>query len=253
MSSSSTSSGSNPFTVVAVVAITAAIAQLVNIKSHVPVMLDLGNSNFSTWRTFFLIAFRKFGILDHVDGTRLSQLMLDDAEWTQVDTCIVSWLYTTLSPDLSAVIQPADDAYTAWTAITDQFLDNVVQRTVQARQAFHALSQEDMTITEYCGKIKVLSDTLRDVGAPVSDPDLVVSLLSDLNDKFGNCITNISAARPGMTFRQGRSFLLQEESWMNNRAKKVATTTLLSAARSTGAPPAMPATGSAPSPPSPAP
>jgi hypothetical protein len=241
MSASSSSSGTNPFAAATAVAISAATAQLINIKSHVPVMLDLGDSNFGTWRTFFLIAFRKFSVLDHID------LMLDDAEWTQIDTCIVSWLYTTLSSDLlSVVIQPTDDAYTTWTAITDQFLDNVVYRTVQARQQFHGLHQGDMTITTYCGQLKVLTDTLRDIGAPVSDPDLVVSLLSGLNDKFANCVTTISAARPRMTFRQARSFLLQEEIWMNTRAQKAATTAPLSSSRSTGTSPATPAAGSAP-------
>ena len=101
---------------------------------------------------------------------------------------------------------------------------------------------------EYCGQLKVLTDTLRDVGAPVSDPDLVVSLLSGLNDKFANCVTTISAARPRMTFRQARSFLLQEEIWMNTRAQKAAATALLSSSRSTGASPATPAAGSAPHP-----
>jgi len=38
--------------------------------------------------------------------------MIADTEWTQVDSCIVSWLYT------------------AWTTIGSQFLDNIVQRTV---------------------------------------------------------------------------------------------------------------------------
>ena len=80
MSANSTSSGTNPFAAAAAVAITAATSQLINIKSHVPVTLDLGDSNFDTWHTFFLIAFRKFGILDHIDGTRFSHLMLDDAE-----------------------------------------------------------------------------------------------------------------------------------------------------------------------------
>jgi len=61
-----------------------------------------------------------------------------------------------------------------------------------------------MTLTEYCGQLKVLTDTLRDVGAPVSDPDLVVSLLSGLNDKFGNCVTTIFAARPRMPFFPAR-------------------------------------------------
>ncbi|CAO2148397.1 unnamed protein product [Urochloa humidicola] len=107
-----------------------------------------------------------------------------------------------------------------------------------------------MTIKGYCSRIKVLSDTLRDVGAPVSNPDLVVSLLSGLNDKFGHCVTTISAARPRMTYLQAQSFLLQEESWMNNRAKKAAATSLLSSA---GASSATPAAGSAPRPQLPAP
>ena len=48
-----------------------------------------------------------------------------------MDSCIVSWLYTTLSSELlSAVVQPHDDAYTAWMTIGSQFLDNIVQRTV---------------------------------------------------------------------------------------------------------------------------
>ncbi|CAO2162620.1 unnamed protein product [Urochloa humidicola] len=132
MSASSKLSGLNPFAAAPAVAITTTTAQLINIKSHVPVTLDLGDSNFSTWRTFFLIAFRKFGVLDHVDGTRFSNLMLDDAEWTQIDTCIISWLYSTLSSDLLiAVIQPNDDAYAAWTAITDQFLDNAVHKLIR--------------------------------------------------------------------------------------------------------------------------
>jgi len=44
----------NPFAAAAAVAISAATAQLINIKSHVPVTLDLGDSNFGTWRTFYL-------------------------------------------------------------------------------------------------------------------------------------------------------------------------------------------------------
>jgi hypothetical protein len=54
------------------------------------VTLDLGDSNFGTWRTFFNIAFRKFGLVDHVDGTVDARAMLANAEWTPIDTCIVS-------------------------------------------------------------------------------------------------------------------------------------------------------------------
>lgn len=200
MSSTTSSGDTNPF---GAVAISASMAQLINIKSHVPATLDLGDSNFSTWRIFFNIAFRKFGLVDHIDGTVDAHAMLGDAEWTQIDTCIVSWLYSTLSVDLlRAVLQPDDNAYTAWTSIASQFLDNAVQRTMQARQALHALHQADMSITEYCGQLKSLADTLRDVGSPLTDQDLVVNLLSGLNEKFANCVSNIWSSRPPMTFLQ---------------------------------------------------
>ncbi|CAN6235651.1 unnamed protein product [Urochloa humidicola] len=235
MESSSSSSGdTNPFAVGSV-AISAATAQLINIKSHVPVTLDLGDSTFGTWRTFFNIAFRKFGLVDHVDGSTDARLMIHDAEWTQIDTCIVSWLYATLSTDLlTAVLQPEDDAYTAWNAICNQFLDNAIQRTALVRQAFHALHQADMSVTKYCGQIKTMANKLRDVGSPLLDQELVIALLSGLNDKFAHCISTISAARPPMKFLQAQSFLLQEEAWIANRAQKVASTALLAATRSAG-------------------
>ncbi|CAN6209665.1 unnamed protein product [Urochloa humidicola] len=173
MSSGSSSSGStNPFTVDSV-AISASVAQLINIKSHVPVTLDQASLSFSTWRTFFHIALRKFGLMDHIDGTVDSRLKFDDPEWLQIDSCVVSWLYATLSSDLlNAVLQPNDDAYTAWNSITSLFLDNVVLRATQARQRLHALSQGDLSVGDYCGQIKHFADILRDVGASLTDQEI---------------------------------------------------------------------------------
>ena len=123
--------------------------------------------------------------------------MRHDHEWMQIDTCIISWLYTTLSTDLlNVIIQPDHDALSAWTAICNQFLDNAVQRSVHLRQELHALHQADMSITAYCGRLKELADNLRELGSPLSNPDLVVILLSGLNDKFASCISTISASNP---------------------------------------------------------
>jgi len=231
MSSSSSSSSTNPFAPQPV-AISATTAQLINIKSHVYVILDLGGDNFRTWRTFFLIAFRKFGLMDHVDGTVDARLQFDDTEWIQIDICIVSWLYSTLSDELlSAVIQPNDDAYTVWSTIGSQFLDNVIQRTAQARQRLHALSQGDLSVTDYCANIKRVADVLRDLGSPLTDQELVITLLSGLSDKLAHCAPTISVSR--MPFLQARSFLHQEEAWIADRAQKTASTALLSTARST--------------------
>ena len=41
-----------------------------------------------------------------------------------------------------------------------------------------------MNISEYCGRLKRLADTLYDCGAAVSDPALVINTLRGLNNKF---------------------------------------------------------------------
>ncbi|KAK1653738.1 hypothetical protein QYE76_071543 [Lolium multiflorum] len=100
--------------------VSAATIQPINIRHHVSETLNFEESNFSTWQTFFNITFRKLGITDHINGLVDAQMMLHDVEWTQIDQCIVSWLYTTVSrPILNIIIQPSDTAEHVWTAINN--------------------------------------------------------------------------------------------------------------------------------------
>lgn len=42
---------------------------LLNIHSHVPIILTTDDGNFRQWRTFFELTIKKFGLLSHIDGT----------------------------------------------------------------------------------------------------------------------------------------------------------------------------------------
>jgi hypothetical protein len=166
---------------------------MLNIRSHVPVVLSSDEDNFRQWRSFIEVTIKKFGLLDHIDGSVDAASMFGDAEWLQVDACIVSWLYTTISKEIwNDVNRPNAIAYAVWTAITDHFLDNSLQRAVYAQQEFHSLFQGNMGIAEYCGKLKRLADTLYDCSAAVSDPALVVNTLRGLNNKFSQTIAVLS-------------------------------------------------------------
>ena len=174
---------------------------LLNIRSHVPVILSADDGNFRQWRSFFDLAIKKFGLVNHIDGTVDAAAMIDDPEWFQIDSCIVSWLYTAMSKEIwSDVNKPGATAYSAWTSITGQFLDNSLQRAVYAQQEFHSLFQGDMNISEYCGRLKRLADTLYDCGAAVSDPALVINTLRGLNNKFSQAIAVLSTMTPPPTF-----------------------------------------------------
>jgi len=146
-------------------------------------------------------------------------------------TCIVSWLYSTVSKEIwNDVNRPRATAYSAWTAITSQFLDNSLQRAVYAQQEFHSLFQGDMNISEYCGRLKRLADTIYDCGAAVSDPALVINTLRGLNNKFSQAIAVLSTMSPPPTFLYTKSYLLQEEHRMRHSQHMEAQTALMAAA-----------------------
>jgi len=100
-SSSSSVHSSNPFAFPSPGAPpSAATIAVLNIHGHVPVTLDMDEANFRQWRTLFELTFKKFALTSHIDGSLDAVLMQHDPEWLQIDACIVSWLYSTISKPL---------------------------------------------------------------------------------------------------------------------------------------------------------
>ncbi|XP_045087254.1 uncharacterized protein [Aegilops tauschii subsp. strangulata] len=155
-------------------------------------------------------------------------MMFGDVEWTQIDQCIVSWLYTTVSNDiLHIIIKPSDTAANAWTVIVELFLDNRLQRAIFAKREFHNVVQGDLSVTAFCSRLKCLSDTLRDVGSPVSDQDMLLALINGLNDDFGHCIAALTINPVGLTFARARGALLQEERRLSRGGHRAQLTALM--------------------------
>ena len=73
---------------------------LLNIRSHIPVVLNADDGNFRQWRSFFELTLKKFGLFSHIDGTVDAAAIFDDLECLQLDSCVVSWLYNTVSKEI---------------------------------------------------------------------------------------------------------------------------------------------------------
>ncbi|CAO1948030.1 unnamed protein product [Urochloa humidicola] len=184
--------------------------QSVNIRAHVPIILDLENSSYPQWRRFFDTVFGKFALRDHVNTTATPRF--SDSEWAMIDECIVNWLYTTISADLlNAVMETDDTALSVWTAIEELFHDNRLTRAVHLESEFRSLMQGDLPVLEYCSQLKVLARKLADVGHPVRKDNQVVNLLRGLNPRLRHMISSIQAQDPLPSFRKVRSQLRLEE------------------------------------------
>jgi hypothetical protein len=161
-----------------------AVLQTINIKSHVPVELDIAESNYTEWRCFFDMFIGKFGLGSHL-STQPTIENRRDLEWSMIDQCILSWLYNYVSKDVRTIVHvPKATAFSIWTAIRDQFQDNEMHRAVYLEAEFRSLVQGDLDITAYTGRLKQVADALHAVGQPVCETSQILNMLRGLSPKF---------------------------------------------------------------------
>ncbi|XP_073223430.1 uncharacterized protein [Cicer arietinum] len=190
-----------------------------NIKNHIPIVLELENFQFGTWVELFKIHARSHKVLHHIipPAPRMETTApaTDDEKelWTTLDATILQWIYSTISSDLLAtIIEPDSTAMEAWNRLTNIFQNNQNARAVTLEQEFSSIRMEDFPIASaYCQRLKMISDQLKNIGAPVSNQRLVLQLISGLTDAYKGVGTLIRQSNPLPQFYQARSMLTLEE------------------------------------------
>ncbi|XP_020164070.3 uncharacterized protein [Aegilops tauschii subsp. strangulata] len=207
--SSTTSTYSNPFTGPGSVDI-----RDINIHDHVPVILDATDSMYFAWKTYFSLLLRENNLVDRVDGTVHSHVMVGDSDWTAIDATLIWWFFTTISKDLlHMVVSDGDDAHVVWVKLNDLFTNNKLQCRVFLQQEFFYCHQDEQSIDDYCRCLETLSDELRDINAKVDDDLLLSMLTAGLNEDFANAATNLTLLSEP-SFRKFAPYMQLEERQM---------------------------------------
>ncbi|WVZ73451.1 hypothetical protein U9M48_021755 [Paspalum notatum var. saurae] len=222
---------------------------VLNIKAHVTIVLDVGSDDYSRWREQMLLTLGKFSLSDHVLTNKKAP---SSPDWTRMDCVVKSWIYGTLSTDLAnTVMEQASNARSIWLAVESQFLGNKEHRALLLDTRFRTFVQGDLSITEYCRRLKGMADALGDLGEPVTDRTLVLNVIRGLNERFTNIGRHLRLSTPFPTFLEARSKLELEE--LTNSSAPLTPATALAASSSAASSPPQPPTPQGPAaPPAPA-
>ena len=96
-------------------------------------------------------------------------------------------------------------------ALEGQFLGNAEYRALQLDATFRTFVQGDLSVGEYCRRMKSMADALHDLGDPVSDRVLVLNVLRGLSSTYDHLKGWIARQRPFPTFLLVRDDLALEE------------------------------------------
>jgi hypothetical protein len=147
----------------------------------VTIVLEPSSPDYKRWRDLVLLTLRCYALNDHV----LSDVADPSVYWARLDNIVVTWILGTLSPELHEIVrEPTETARQAWLAIEAQFLGNSESRVLQLDARFRVFKQGDLSVHDYCRRMKGMADDLRALGETVTDRHLVLNLLQGLNKKL---------------------------------------------------------------------
>jgi uncharacterized membrane protein YgcG len=141
-----------------------------------------------------------------------------------MDCVVKSCILDTLTDDLAKIVSSQGaTARDAWLAVESQFLGNQETRAIQLETKFHNFVQGDLSVTEYCRRLKKMADDLTALGEVVTDRTLVFNVLRGLNESFTHVGALLRRARPFPTFLQVKDDLSFEELTLGSRPPSPAT------------------------------
>lgn len=189
------------------------------IKAYIPIKLDMIKLNYQVWRELFETHCISFGVLGHIDGSLLPTPDTEK-EWKEHDGLVKMWIYGTISDSiLETVLTTKCTARDLWLKIENLFRDNKEARALQIENELRTIVIGDLSIHDYCNKLKTLSDLLANLDSPVPEKSLVMHLLNGLSEKFDNIINVIKHKVPFPSFLETRSMLSMEEDRLSKHVK----------------------------------
>jgi hypothetical protein len=164
-----------------------------------------------------------------------------DPHWHRMDCTVKSWVFGMVAPDLiEAVSTASPTSRTIWLGLEEQFIENKETRAIILDAEFRTLVQGDLSVTDYCNKMKRMADALGTLGEPVLDRTLVLNVLRGLNEQYSHMAAMIKHARLFPSYSDVCADLLIEEVTL---ASKTTTPTAFVASSSSRSSTPRPPTG----------
>jgi len=216
----------------------------VNVKQHMPITLSLERPNYSKWKAFFTAFCAKYLLLGHIDGTEAARPA--NPTWSQPDACIRGWMYGSIDDTvLDLAMEPDQDARALYISIEVLFQANKESRAVVLGQEFHNMSQGALSVDAYAQQMKHTADALREVGHPVTAPQLVLNLLRGINDRFANTADIIAGTSTLPDFKSATNTLRVKELRLATEGKEASASSLAASTASSCTSPSCRSTPSA--------
>lgn len=112
----------------------------------------------------------------------------------QQDQLILAWIRSSLTESIQAQVVSCDTTAELWSSLTQIFSATSRTRLTDLRRQLQTTTKGNSTCSEYLQRMRQISDELAFIGSPLTDDDLVSSVLNGLGTEFNPFVVAVTTA-----------------------------------------------------------
>ncbi|KAK0602720.1 hypothetical protein LWI29_036303 [Acer saccharum] len=186
------------------------------------VIIKLDHTNYLLWKSQLLPIFYGSDLMGMIDGTvsAPSETITVDSNptinpeflaWKKKDQLLLSWLHTTMTPQVFAQVINYTTAHSTWQALARAFTSQTNARYYQIKHDLSTIRKGSKSVTEYMDRIRLLTDELSLIQQPMSDRAIIGCVLDGLDLDYDVVVNTVQTMSAPPSFEEIYSMLLNRE------------------------------------------
>ena len=188
---------------------------------HCP--LNLIKINYLCWKTQLENVNFANGFEDHIEGLTVcpSKTTSNGGTnpefilWKRFDRMILSWIYSSLTPEIMGQIKVYQISHEAWSALEKIFSASSKAWVMQLQLEFQTTKKGSLSMMDYNLKLKNLTDHLVAIGELVHDRDHILQLLGGLGVEYNSIVASLVAREDEVSLHTVHNILLTYQQCLN--------------------------------------
>ena len=172
-------------------------------------------TNFHVWKFKMQMVLEERDLWDVVSGeVKLEHCKntLDQATFKRKSRKALAIICLAMEDSQLPLVRSSKDAYDAWSRLEGHYEKKILANKLFLRRRFFTtMMGEGDDVLEHINRLKTLAEQLDAVGAPVSEDDLIITLLASLSESYQFLITALESRADSLSWELVTSRLMHED------------------------------------------
>ncbi|KAJ4776116.1 hypothetical protein LUZ62_060373 [Rhynchospora pubera] len=194
-----------------------------------PISLKLTHDNYLMWKAQVLPLIHGHNLTPFLSASSPNPTFYNSGgqvefnpsylSWNRQDQLLLGWLRSSLSESVQAHVVSCSSTSSLWSTLQQQYAFTSRAKLMELKRQLQNISKGSNTCSVFLQQVRRLSDELSFIGTPVSDDDLVLTVINGLGPEFNSFVAAITTSNRHdiLTFSELQGFLLSHEALLNSQ------------------------------------